>query len=166
MKTTALLLFALLLALRPASASEERALVDLTTGDVLQYTTPLVPAAPNPTRWVKVTRQAQPAFDSNTQRLQKVVTVAPDKSSVAITWNVVAVPQATIDATALSFAEAVERDQKRQRGKDAVATLRQWALDAQATTVTSGTAVATLQIVVTRLGKFFDNFADLIESQP
>jgi hypothetical protein len=46
----------------------------------------------------------------------------------------------------------------------AVPVLRQWATDARATTVTQGNAVATLQVVVTRLGTFFDNFADLLQS--
>lgn len=46
-----------------------------------------------------------------------------------------------------------------------VSVLRQWADDAESTTVTSGNAVATLQQVVNRLGKFFDNFADLIEGR-
>ena len=46
-----------------------------------------------------------------------------------------------------------------------IATLRSWADDAEATTVDSGNAVATLQIVVDRLGTFFDHFADLLEAQ-
>jgi len=44
-----------------------------------------------------------------------------------------------------------------------VATLRQWASDARGTSVTSGNAVATLQVVVNRLGVFFDQFADLLQ---
>lgn len=43
-----------------------------------------------------------------------------------------------------------------------IKTLRQWATQAQNTTVTNGNAVATLQIVVDRLGLFFDRFADLL----
>ena len=43
-----------------------------------------------------------------------------------------------------------------------VATLHQWALDANNTTVTSQNAVATLNVVVKRLGTFFDRFADLL----
>lgn len=46
---------------------------------------------------------------------------------------------------------------------NAVAVLRQWAADADAVTVTSGNAVATLATVVDRLGVFFDRFADLLE---
>ena len=44
----------------------------------------------------------------------------------------------------------------------AVRTLRTWANQAQNTNVTNQNAVATLQIVVDRLGLFFDRFADLL----
>lgn len=57
------------------------------------------------------------------------------------------------------------REQKRTTVGNAVATLRQWADDAEATTATSGNAVAVLNTVVDRLGVFFDRFADLIEAQ-
>lgn len=49
--------------------------------------------------------------------------------------------------------------------RQAVATLRTWSSQASGTTVTSGNAVATLQTVVTRLGIFFDRFADLLDHQ-
>ena len=58
-----------------------------------------------------------------------------------------------------------DRAQKGDNVSQAVTTLRQWATDAQTTTVTSGNAVATLQTVVDRLGIFFDRFVDLIESR-
>jgi hypothetical protein len=48
---------------------------------------------------------------------------------------------------------------------NAIDTLRQWASDARGTTVTSGNAVATLQVVVNRLGVFFDRFADDLENR-
>lgn len=47
--------------------------------------------------------------------------------------------------------------------EQSIPTMRQWASDARGTTVTSGNAVATLQVVVNRLGTFFDKFADLLE---
>lgn len=47
----------------------------------------------------------------------------------------------------------------------AIDVLRQWAADAEATTVTSGNAVATLNVVVDRLGVFFARFADLLENR-
>lgn len=46
--------------------------------------------------------------------------------------------------------------------RNAISVLRQWADDAQSTTVTSGNAVAVLTVVVGRLGVFFDRFADLL----
>ena len=61
--------------------------------------------------------------------------------------------------------DADDREQKGTNVSQAVTALRQWASDAQSTTVTSGNAVATLQTVVDRLGIFFDRFADLIESR-
>ncbi len=63
------------------------------------------------------------------------------------------------------FDAGVVLDQKAANVSQAVTALRQWATDAQGTTVTSGNAVATLQTVVDRLGVFFDRFADLIESK-
>ncbi len=47
---------------------------------------------------------------------------------------------------------------------NAVSTLRQWALDAEGTTVSNGNNTAVTQTMVNRLGVFFDRFADLIES--
>lgn len=46
----------------------------------------------------------------------------------------------------------------------ALPVLRQWASDARTTTATAGNAVATLNVVIARLGTFFDNFADLLQS--
>ncbi len=53
------------------------------------------------------------------------------------------------------------------RLKQAYATLRQWSLDASATdaewdTLTQAQKNARLQIVIRRLGTFFDRFADLL----
>ena len=58
-----------------------------------------------------------------------------------------------------------DREQKGTNVSQAVTTLRQWAVDAAGTTVTTGNQVAVLQQVVDRLGTFFDRFADLIESR-
>ena len=46
--------------------------------------------------------------------------------------------------------------------RQAVATLRQWADDADATTATSGNAVAVLNTMLDRFAVFFDRFADLL----
>ena len=58
-----------------------------------------------------------------------------------------------------------DRDTKGTNVSQAVTTLRQWAVDAAGTTVTTGNQVTVLQQVVNRLGVFFDRFADLIESK-
>lgn len=60
-------------------------------------------------------------------------------------------------------------DARRQRLNTAAATLRQWAADAAATTGVSSMTVAqhknVTQTVVTRLGIFFDRFADLLDER-
>ena len=64
--------------------------------------------------------------------------------------------------------EQIDSDDREQKGTNvsqAVTTLRQWAVDAASTTVTTGNQVVVLQQVVNRLGVFFDRFADLIESR-
>jgi len=52
-----------------------------------------------------------------------------------------------------------------QRLDSAIATLRLWADQAETTVVTTANIVAVTQTVVTRLGVFFDRFADLLEKQ-
>ena len=56
-------------------------------------------------------------------------------------------------------------DVKRSNVDQAVATLRQWAIDAENTTVTNGNNTTVTQIMMDRLGVFFDRFADLIETR-
>lgn len=56
-------------------------------------------------------------------------------------------------------------DEKRSNVDQAVAALRQWAADAQSTTVTNANQRAVLQTTINRLGTFFDRFADLIETR-
>ncbi len=62
-------------------------------------------------------------------------------------------------------ADAADREAKLTQVGTAVATLRTWAEDARATTVTTANTVVVLQTIVDRLGVFFDRFADLIEGQ-
>ncbi len=83
------------------------------------------------------------------------------------TLTIVETRPATPDEILLVDAQidSEDREQKGTNVSQAVTALRQWALDAQSTTVTSPNAVVTLQIVVDRLGIFFDRFADLIESR-
>lgn len=158
------ILFALILTAFAAFA-DERALVDLTTGDVLNIRTTSVTPPANPTQWVILTRNAPPAFNPATQKLEKVTTVAPDKSSVTITWNIVALTQAEIDANTATAADNADRDTKMANVVNAIATLRQWATDSQSTVVTNGNNNAVTQTMVDRLGTFFDRFADLLEGQ-
>lgn len=154
-------IFLFLLITTGISLAQDRALVDLTTGDVLGYKTTQKTVNPNPEQWVPVTINAQPAFNPDTQKLQKVVTVAPDKSSVTVTWNVVALSQAELDEKA----DNVARDTKQPTLAASIATLRSWALDAQSTTVTNGNNNVVTQTMVDRMGVFFDRFADLLEYQ-
>lgn len=60
---------------------------------------------------------------------------------------------------------AEDRETKRTNVANAVATLRQWARDAEATTATSGNAVAVLNSVVDRLGILCDRLADIAQSR-
>ncbi len=62
-------------------------------------------------------------------------------------------------------AAEVVRQAKADAVDNAVAALRQWAIDAAGTTVTTGNNTAVTQILVDRLGVFFDRFADLVESK-
>lgn len=61
--------------------------------------------------------------------------------------------------------ELAAHDARAARLRGAVATLRQWASDADDTSVTQGNAVQVLGTMVDRLGLFFDRFADLLENQ-
>ena len=49
--------------------------------------------------------------------------------------------------------------------KGAIPTLRQWAADASAVTVTNGNNTSVTQTMVDRLAIFFDRFADLLEER-
>ena len=61
--------------------------------------------------------------------------------------------------------DADDRQAKRVAVGQAVTTLRQWADDAAGVNVTNGNNNAVTQTMATRLGVFFDRFADLIEAQ-
>ena len=156
----------LMMSVAIAHADEnERALVDLATGEVLTYRQTKEPTQPNPARWVKVARNAPPAYDPLTHRLERVVTVAADKSAVTISWNAVALTQQEIDDRDAAQADDTDRETKRTNVGGAVATLRQWAADAAGTTVNNGNNTQVTQVLVNRLGIFFDRFADMIEAQ-
>ena len=111
-----------------------------------------------PLKWVPVVIAADPAFDPATEKLQRAADV--------ITLTELTESREIVAKTAeeqAAYVDNQDRNAKRSAVGGSVATLRQWALDAQGTTVTSGNAVATLQQTVDRLGVFFDRFADLIE---
>ena len=100
--------------------------------------------------WFPVTVTERPDVDH-------VADVIHDGAGFVQRWN--------LDENLAAARVAAEvRETKRRNVDNAVATLREWAADADATTVTSGNAVAVLDVVVDRLGVFFDRFADLIES--
>lgn len=139
---------------------QERALVEYGTGEVLKTEAP--PQTQPSARWLPVIRQARPAITAD-QRLERQVAVVDD--TVVISWTVVDLTPEEIAARDAAAADAADRTTKRQNVGNAVATLRQWSDDAEATTVTSGNAVAVLQAMVNRLGIFFDRFADLVEAQ-
>ena len=72
------------------------------------------------------------------------------------------------DATADEVAALVAKEDRtarfasRQKVAAMVGTLQGWATDAEAVTVTSGNAVATLQTLNNRFGKVADGLADLL----
>ena len=108
--------------------------------------------------WFPVVDVARPA-DTPTTTFDRTVELVDGVPTVVWTQRAW-----TVDELAARTA-AAESTVRRTDLQAAVTTLRQWADGAQATTVTSGNAVATLQVVVDRLGVFFDRFADLIVEQ-
>ena len=103
---------------------------------------------------------AAPAFNAATHKISGGTWSDDEADQVATyTPSVVALDSAEL----ADSAAATVRAAKRAAVVSAVSTHRTWSVEAAATTVTSGNAVATLQTVVRRLGTFFDRFADLIE---
>jgi hypothetical protein len=80
---------------------------------------------------------------------------------VRVVWVQRPWTQAELDARAKRAAEATRAAGLEQ----SIDTLRTWAAQARGTTVTTANHLATTQTVVTRLGTFFDRFADLLENQ-
>jgi hypothetical protein len=100
--------------------------------------------------------------------LQLVETRALDTGTGIVTVTPVDGPVTTAAAAPQVVAALIEStviDARRLRLDQAAATLRQWAADADATTVTAGNAVAVLGVVVDRLAVFFDRFADLLDER-
>lgn len=61
--------------------------------------------------------------------------------------------------------ERIEARERRQRLDQAADVLEQWAADARTTTVTNGNNRQVTQVMVDRLGMFFDRFADLLRER-
>lgn len=104
---------------------------------------------------------AQPAHDPATQKLEQTKTADVGAETYTIGWTVVAL---TAQEQA-DYADNIDRDNKLTTVGQQVATLRSWATDAAGTTVTNGNNTTVTQTMVTRMGLFFDRFADLIEGQ-
>ena len=113
-----------------------------------------------PLKWVPVVDGSIPTYDPDLE----YITTAPDVVTLTeVTRTYVKVAYTAEEL--VQRADDADRDAKMTNVGNSVATLRAWAVDAEGTTVTQGNAVATVQTVVTRLGVFFDRFADLIEGR-
>jgi hypothetical protein len=110
------------------------------------------------TGWYEVVDTARPA-DTPTTTHDRTVELAAGTPTVV--WTERNKTQTELD----DQAAAADRLVKQTNYKGAVATLRQWSDDAEATAVTSGNAVAVLQEMVDRSGTMWDRLADLIEAE-
>lgn len=111
-----------------------------------------------PMKLVPVVVSPDPAFDPAAEKLQRAADV--------ITLTELTESQEVVAKTAqeqADYADQQDSSTKRTNVANSIATLRAWATEASAATVTSGNAVATLQVIVNRLGTFFDRFADMVE---
>lgn len=106
----------------------------------------------------EVVQVARPA-DTDTTTHDRTVELVDGVPTVV--WTQRAKTQAELDAEA----EAAAAAERAFVLEQAIPTLRQWADDAAATTATSTNAVNVLNVVVDRLGVFFDRFADLLENR-
>jgi|RhiMethySRZTD1v2_1073278.scaffolds.fasta_scaffold184549_2 hypothetical protein len=122
---------------------------------------PEAPFTPN-SEIVRVITEEQPAFNPATQKL--VLTVVETGSAPIVmtrSWTITALTAPELAA----LADASSRLAKRQLVAQAIPTLRTWATQLEAVTVTSGNAVATLQSLIDRQEIFYARFADLLEAQ-
>lgn len=111
---------------------------------------------------VRIVQVARPAYDSATQKLV-ATSIETGSNPVVLTrdWSIVALTQAELD----EIADRNARNAKRTLVANAIPTLRTWATQLEAVTVTSGNAVATLQALIDRQEIFYARFADLLEYQ-
>ena len=108
--------------------------------------------------WYEVADTARPADTPIATYDRDVVLVA---GTPTVVWTERAKTPAELDAET----EQAERETRDGNRSGSIATLRQWADDAAATTVTNGNNNQVTQVAITRLGVFFDRFADLLENQ-
>ena len=105
--------------------------------------------------WFAVTDTPRPP-DTPTTTHDRTVELVNNVPTVV--WTERPKTQAELDAEQAAAESTVRRTDLQA----AVSTLRQWSDDAEATTVTNGNNQAVTQTMVTRLGVFFDRFADLL----
>jgi hypothetical protein len=103
-----------------------------------------------------------PAYNAATHKLNEGEWI-DDEANQTATFTFSVVPLSELELSEVAANQ--DRSNKRVNLSQAIATLRQWSDQAETTTVTNGNAVQTLQLVVNRLGVFFDRFADLLEVQ-
>jgi hypothetical protein len=116
------------------------------------------------TGWYAIQNTAQPADTPTTTHDRSVELVDHgdgDGPRPTVVWTERAKTAAELQAET----DEADRETKRSNYQGAVATLRQWADDAEGITVTTGNAVNVLQQLVDRSGTMWDRLADLIEAE-
>jgi len=111
---------------------------------------------------VRIVQEDRPAYNTATQKL---VANASESGSNPIVrtlgWDIVSLTQEELN----EIADRAARNAKKTLVANAIPTLRTWATELSAVTVTSGNAVATLQALIDRQEIFYARFADLLEYQ-
>jgi hypothetical protein len=112
--------------------------------------------------WFQVIDAARPA-DTATHTHDRTLQVGTQGAFrvVRVVWVQRPWTQAELAARAKAAAVAARNTEL----TNAIDTLRTWAAQARGTTVTTANHLATTQTVVTRLGTFFDRFADDLENR-
>ncbi len=106
---------------------------------------------------LKVVDLEKPIYDSSTQKLSRKETES--KGVISRGYEVQELSQEELAVKA----ELQALNEKRVVITQAIPVLRRWAEDANAVTVTTQNAVSVLNILIPRIGTFFDKFADLLE---
>jgi hypothetical protein len=116
----------------------------------------------NACNWFSVINADQPA-DTATHTSERTLQVGTQGAFrvVRVVWVQRPWTQAELAARAKAAAVAARNTEL----TNAIDTLRTWAAQARGTTVTTANHLATTQTVVTRLGTFFDRFADDLENR-